>query len=99
MSSNEKTIQVAAAAAAAALAFFGFKKGGVAGATVGIMGAGIVATSIAAAAGLPVVSNTPREVRETLEVMASPQEAFQTWSRFEDFPRFMSSVVDVRRTG
>jgi uncharacterized membrane protein len=102
MSSNEKsenTIRMAAAAAGAALAVLGFKKGGVAGATVGIMGASIVATGIAAATGLPVTSNTPREVRETLEVMASPEETFDAWSRFENFPRFMSNVIDVRRTG
>lgn len=99
MNNNEKAMHVAAAAAGAALAYYGFKKGGVAGNLVGVMGAGLATSRIAAAAGLPVGSAEPREVRQSVEVMATPEEAFEMWSRFEDFPRFMKNVREVRKIG
>jgi uncharacterized membrane protein len=99
MSNNEKTLHVVRAAAATALAAYGFKRGGIIGKAVGIVGAGLTATELAAAAGMPLTSSTPREVRQSIEVMASPEEAYEAWSRFEDFPRFMANVVEVRRTG
>jgi uncharacterized membrane protein len=99
MSNDGKTFHVVKAAAATALAAYGFKRGGLVGNAVGIVGAGLTASEIAAAAGMPLTSPTPHEVRETVEVMASPEEAYKAWSRFEDFPRFMSNVVEVRKTG
>ena len=100
MSKNEKAAQVATAAAGAALAFYGFKKGGVTGAIVGVMGAGIATQTLASVAGVPIISaSTPREVRGVIEVAASREQAYVTWSRMEDFPRFMSNVCEVRRTG
>jgi len=98
MGSNEKAFHVMKAAAATALATYGFKRGGVVGAAVGIVGAGLTATELAAAAGLPLTYPT-REVRETVEVKASPEEAYEMWSRFEEFPRFMANVLEVRKTG
>ncbi|HKY06267.1 MAG TPA: SRPBCC family protein [Blastocatellia bacterium] len=99
MATNERVAQVAAAAAGAALAYYGFKKGGVTGTIVGVMGAGIATTTIATAAGAQVGPASQREVRQVVEVMASPEEAYKMWSRFEDFPRFMANVVEVRKTG
>ena len=86
------------AAAATALATYGFKIGGVVGAAVGIVGAGLTATELAAAAGMP-LTPTSHEVRETIEVMASPEQAYEVWSRFEEFPRFMANALEVRKTG
>jgi uncharacterized membrane protein len=34
-----------------------------------------------------------------VEVRASPERAFAIWSRPEDFPRFLSGVSEVRKTG
>jgi uncharacterized membrane protein len=99
MSKNEKTLHVVRAAAATALAAYGFKKGGVVGTAVGIVGAGLTATELAAATGMPLASSMPFEVRQSIEVMASPEEAYEVWSRFEEFPRFMANVVEVRKTG
>src|SRR5215213_8944962 len=100
MSTNEKAAQVATAAAGAALAFYGFKKGGITGTIMGVMGAGIATKTIASVAGVPVISaSAAREVREVIEVTASRDEAFALWSRIEDFPRFMTGVSEVRRTG
>ncbi|HKS39296.1 MAG TPA: SRPBCC family protein [Blastocatellia bacterium] len=99
MSENDKKSHVVKAAAATALAAYGFKKGGIVGTTVGIVGASITATEIAAAAGVSIVPSTPREVRQAIEVMASPEEAYEMWSRFEAFPTFMQNVIEVRKTG
>lgn len=62
------------------------------------MGAGIATTTIATAAGAPIGAPAPREVRQVVEVIASPEDAYKMWSRFEDFPRFMANVVEVRKT-
>lgn len=86
------------AAAATALAAYGFKKGGLVGAAVGVVGAGLTATELAAAAGMPLTSY-PCEVRQNIEVKASPEEAYNIWSRFDEFPRFMANVIEVRKTG
>jgi uncharacterized membrane protein len=67
---------------------------------VGVMGAGIATRTLASVAGVPIISaSAPREVREVVEVRASPERAFAIWSRPEDFPRFLSSVSEVRKTG
>lgn len=99
MSENDKTSHVVKAAAATALAAYGFRKGGVVGTTVGIVGASITATEIAAAAGVSLIPSTSREVRHAIEVMATPEKAYEMWSRFEAFPTFMQNVIEVRKTG
>lgn len=99
MSDNNKTSHVVKAAAATALAAYGFKRGGVVGATVGIVGARLTATELAAAAGASLISSTPREVRQVIEVRASAHAAYDMWSRFESFPSFMRNVIEVRKKG
>ncbi|MEN3333867.1 MAG: hypothetical protein V7641_3232 [Blastocatellia bacterium] len=98
MANNDKATHVMKAAAATALAAYGFKRGGLVGTAIGIVGAGLGATEIAAVAGLPLAESAPREVRETVDVLATPEEAYEIWSRFEDFPRFMRNVIEVRQT-
>ena len=98
MADNDKAMHVMKAAAAAALATYGFKKGGLVGTAIGVVGAGLGATEIAAVAGSPLAQSAPQDVRETIEVAASPEAAYDLWSRFEDFPRFMQNVVEVRPT-
>lgn len=38
-------------------------------------------------------------VHKTIQVDAPPEAAFALWSRFEDFPRFMSHVRSIERRG
>ncbi|HKP87172.1 MAG TPA: SRPBCC family protein [Blastocatellia bacterium] len=99
MNDNDKTSHVVRAAAATALAAYGFKRGGVVGKAVGIIGAGISATELAAAAGVLPPASTPREVRQAIEVTASAEKAFEMWSRFECFPSFMQNVIEVVKKG
>jgi uncharacterized membrane protein len=98
MADNDKAMHAMKATAAAALATYGFKKGGLIGTAIGFVGAGLGATEIAAMAGTPLAQSAPQDVRETIEVTASPEAAYNLWSRFEDFPRFMRNVIEVRPT-
>lgn len=96
---GEKDIarQIAAAAAGAALAYYGFKRGGAGGAIMGLMGAGLATSNLRSVTGL--APGPGGEARYAIEVEASPKEAFEIWSRFENIPRFMQNIIQVRRTG
>src|SRR3954463_15260954 len=98
MANNDKATHVLKVAVATALAAYGFKRGGLVGTAIGIVGAGLGATEIAAVAGVPLAESAPIEVRETVDVRATPEAAYEIWSRFEGFPRFMRNVIEVRRT-
>ena len=98
MGDNDRAMHAMKAIAAAALAAYGFKKGGLVGTALGVVGAGLGATEVAAVAGLPLSESAPQEVREAIVVQASPQAAYDLWSRFENFPRFLRNVIEVRPT-
>jgi uncharacterized membrane protein len=98
MAQNDRVMHAMKAVVAAALAAYGFKKGGLVGTALGVVGAGLGATEMAAVAGLPLAESAPQEVREAIVVNASPQAAYDLWSRFENFPRFMGNVIEVRPT-
>lgn len=38
-------------------------------------------------------------INESIEVLAPAEDVFRYWSNFENFPRFMSNVEEVRMTG
>ena len=40
-----------------------------------------------------------QRVHESVEVQAPLQEVFTYWSNFENFPKFMSNIEEVRMTG
>jgi uncharacterized membrane protein len=40
-----------------------------------------------------------QSVRESIEVQAPPQDVFMFWSNFQNFPRVMRNVEEVRMTG
>jgi uncharacterized membrane protein len=41
----------------------------------------------------------PGQVRLAVTIQAPPERVFDAWSRFEDFPRFMPMVAEVRPVG
>lgn len=41
----------------------------------------------------------PGEIRESITVNAPPERVYDTWTRFENFARFMPAVREVRSTG
>ena len=58
-----------------------------------------VAAGILAAGVWGVWRRQPGEVRESVMVNAPPERVYETWTRFENFPRFMPAVREVRSTG
>jgi uncharacterized membrane protein len=75
------------------LSVWGLLRGGIAG--VGALVAG--ASLIARAALVP--QDGRIRVQKTLTIEAPLEEVFGFWSRFENFPRFMEHVLEVRTEG
>ena len=42
---------------------------------------------------------SPIEVEKTIEIAAAPEEVYDAWSNYDNFPRFMSHVSEVRDLG
>jgi uncharacterized membrane protein len=79
--------------AGSALAAWGLARGGLAGA--GGTAAGV---SLIASAAVPRQAGMIR-VQKTITIDAPVEEVFAFWSRFENFPRFMEHVLEVRTEG
>jgi uncharacterized membrane protein len=58
-----------------------------------------VAAGILAAGVWGLWRREPNEVRESVTVNAPPERVYEAWTRFENFPRFMPAVREVRSTG
>jgi len=58
-----------------------------------------VAAGILAAGVWGLWRREPDEVRESITVNAPQERAYETWTRFENFPRFMPAVREVRSVG
>jgi uncharacterized membrane protein len=85
------------------LAIAGAARGGIGGIFAAIGGSGLVARAISnldarrltgAGAGRRAV-----DLHKTLHINAPVEEVFAFWDNFENFPRFMSHLKEVRRTG
>jgi uncharacterized membrane protein len=96
-------IRLLAGAAGSALAIYGLRRHDPAGAISGLLGAGLLARSVTnmemgrlvgAGAGRRAV-----DVQKTLTINAPVQEVFRLWSQYENFPRFMSHIREVRDQG
>lgn len=76
--------------AGGALATWGLARRGILGA-----GAVVAGASLIASAAVPRQDGMIR-VQKTITIDAAVEEVFAFWSRFENFPRFMEHVVEVR---
>jgi uncharacterized membrane protein len=77
----------------AALAMYGLVRGGPIGTLLTVAGVSCVAN-----AAVPRQAGMIR-VQKTITINAPVEEVFAFWSRFENFPRFMEHVIDVRSDG
>jgi uncharacterized membrane protein len=87
---------------AGALAVSGIRRGGVLGWTVAALGGAGLARALAnrpvrQLAGLD--GRRAVDFHKTINVQAPIEEVFDFWATFENFPRFMSHVREVRKTG
>ena len=95
------TARVLAGAIGGALAFEGIRSKGLVKDALGILGLALLSR---AATNLPAgrlvgLGDGPRgiDVQKTIRIDAPVEQVWDLWSNFENFPRFMSHVQEVRR--
>jgi uncharacterized membrane protein len=93
--------RLVAGAAGAGLALYGRTRTGLLGTVIGGAGAALLARALFNLE-LKLLLGSAGErgavtVQKTIEVAAPIDEVFDLWSRYENFPRFMSHVREVRR--
>jgi len=45
------------------------------------------------------IGTEPVQITKNIEIRATPEQVFDVWSRYENFPHFMSHVIEVRDLG
>jgi len=86
-----------------ALALSATRMRGIAGVAAGLLGAGLALRGLT---NLPLnrlfgLDDTPRviEIQKSININAPVEEVFRLWTDFENLPRFMEHVQEVRRLG
>jgi uncharacterized membrane protein len=95
---REIASRVAAGIAGGALIAYAVRKRGPLGTTLGVLGAGMIASGIVPR-GRARARHAGIEVCKELLIMAPVERVFDFWTNYENFPRFMSHVREVRDTG
>ena len=85
------------------LAYEGLRARGPAGVVIGVAGAGLLARAMT---NLPArrliglgAGRRAVDVQKVINVAAPIDEVWELWNNYENFPRFMSHLAEVRRTG
>lgn len=90
-------------AAGGALAIYGLWKGGIAGAVAGVAGVGLLARSTANRDLNALLGAQPGRaafcIHKTVHIAAAVETVYDFWSNYENFPRFMPHLREVRETG
>lgn len=86
-----------------ALGYYGFTRRSAAGMLAAMLGMGLIARSTV---NRPLLRRTgagamtqPLDLHKSIYIQASPDTVFDLWSRYENFPHFMSNVQEVRDLG
>jgi uncharacterized membrane protein len=97
------SLRLAAGLTGAALTLGGFRRGGVLGTASGVLGLGLLtrATTNLPARRLTGIGAGPGavEIRKAIDVHAPLSQVWALWSAFENFPRFMTHLREVRDLG
>lgn len=96
-------VRVLAALAGGLVALMGLRRGGLTGTAGSMLGLGLMARGVS---NMPVKRlvgvDTGRravDLQKTINVDAPVEEVFKFWQNYENFPRFMSNVEEVRDRG
>jgi uncharacterized membrane protein len=83
------------------LAAFSFRKKSTFGALLGAAGLGLVARALSnlEISELSGKGDGVIEVRKSIRIAAPVDQVFEVWSRYDNFPRFMTHVKEVREAG
>jgi uncharacterized membrane protein len=97
------TARLLAGAAGGALVVYGAKRQKALGAVTGAVGLGLLSRALTniEVAQLIGVGSHPRgiQIQKTINIAAGVEQVFDFWTRHEEFPRFMSNVHEVKKTG
>lgn len=96
------TTRTVAAATGGALALYALGRGGPIGAAAGLAGAALLArgtTNMEFGRLLGTQGRRGLDVHKTINVNAPVDRVYEFWSHFENFPRFMGHVQEVRDLG
>jgi uncharacterized membrane protein len=94
------TARVLVGGAAAVASLWGVRRAGVVGTTTALAGGALLTralTNLEFRRLLGLEGHGAVTVQKTIEVRTPLEEAFALWSRYENFPRFMSHVREVER--
>jgi uncharacterized membrane protein len=94
--------RVAATLSGGTLAWYGLARRGVPGSLAALAGLGLIArgmTNVPMPRLVGVRARRAIEVQKTIDIAASPEQLFDLWSDYENFPRFMAHVKEVRDLG
>ena len=92
-------LRSAAMAGGAALGAYGLVRRTPAAAALAVVGLGLLARGALRAPAQPVPAAAGIELEKTIDLKAPIDIVFDVWTQYENFPQFMSSVVEVRDLG
>ena len=93
-------LRALATAGGGLLAFYGMRQHGAARALLGTAGIGLLARSLTNRPLFPNGSGSQAiHLTKTIHIVASPEQVFDMWSDYKNFPHFMSHVKEVRDLG
>jgi uncharacterized membrane protein len=95
-------LRAAAMLGGGALGVYGLSRRAPAGVLLGALGMGLMARGISRQPFSGVTAATrPRavELQKSIHIAAPPETVFDLWSRYENFPHFMSNVIEVQDRG
>jgi uncharacterized membrane protein len=97
------TARLLAGVAGGALVAYGLRRRGLIGASLGTVGAGLLARGLSnlemkQLIGIGADSGVIH-VQKTINIQAPVERVYEFWTNYENFPRFMRNVREVRPTG
>ncbi len=95
-------LRAVAAVGGSALGLFGLMRRSPASAAAAALGIGLLARGISNRSFSRMMGagrHSPVDLHKTIYIQASPDTVYDLWTRYENFPRFMSNVQDVRDLG
>ena len=97
-------LRAAALLGATALGYYGLSRRSTGGVLLGAIGLGLGVRAVNNRPLLPAAVPASSAMRsldlyKTVHVEADPETVFDQWSRYDNFPRFMSNVTEVRDLG
>jgi uncharacterized membrane protein len=92
-------VRLLSATGGAALAVYGMGRGGAAGRLLAIGGLLLAVGGASSRRTAAIGERTAIDIEKSVLIAAPPDKVFAMWSDYENFPRFMSHVEEVRALG